>query len=77
MLDALNNRREALKKKVSDIEEEGLAPLKACRDLIKQTLKSTQNYICEGQDLLDSCDTIKMNVERCLTYFDQSSLLGR
>lgn len=51
--------------------------MKACRDMIKQTLKSTQKYICEGQDLLGKCESRQVDEERCLKYFDQSSLLGR
>ncbi|XP_054283226.1 cytokine receptor-like factor 3 [Macrosteles quadrilineatus] len=73
VLDALNKRREVLKKNVMRIQEEGLAPLRACRDVISHTLKTTQSYICEGQELMEqrNCD-----VERSLKYIDQSSLLG-
>lgn len=78
VLDAINSRRDTLKQKVKKIQEEGLEPLKACKDVIKQTLKTTQSYICEGQALLDQCDNICANdVDQYMKYFDQSSHLGR
>ncbi|KAG8245618.1 Cytokine receptor-like factor 3 [Homalodisca vitripennis] len=77
VLDALNKRRETLKKTICSIREEGLTPLKGCREIIKQTLKNTQCYICEGQDLLDLCDKDRIDSDRCLKFLDQSSLLGR
>uniref|UniRef100_A0A1B6C3U2 Fibronectin type-III domain-containing protein n=2 Tax=Clastoptera arizonana TaxID=38151 RepID=A0A1B6C3U2_9HEMI len=74
VLDALNSRREALKAKVTKIQEEGATPLNECYKVICETLKNTHTYICEGQDLLHQHD--KVDINSYVQYLEQSALLG-
>ncbi|KAJ9580193.1 hypothetical protein L9F63_004136, partial [Diploptera punctata] len=52
VLRVLEKRRDSLKLEVEKIKEEGLKPLRECHDVIIAKLKSTQEYIEEGQNIL-------------------------
>ncbi|XP_075230786.1 cytokine receptor-like factor 3 [Lycorma delicatula] len=75
ILAAIEKRRSHLKKKVKKIEEKGLAPLNACHEVIINKLKLTQNYICEGQHILDQLHK-RVDVTNTSNYLDQASFLG-
>lgn len=74
LLITLNERREVLKNRVIKIRNEGLAPLKSCQEVIHDKLKTTQNYICEGQSLLEQKGNI--DIDQGVQYFERSALLG-
>ena len=75
ILTSLNQRREVLKNRVTKIRDEGLAPLKSCQEVIHEKVRTTQNYICEGQSLLEQKGNI--DVDQAVQYFERSALLGR
>lgn len=77
VLDALNKRREFLKNAVTRIQEEGLEPLRACKEVLKQTLKHTKTYICQGQNLILNCDSKHFDFEGLIRFLDHSSSLGK
>ncbi|KAE8739490.1 hypothetical protein FOCC_FOCC014986 [Frankliniella occidentalis] len=52
ILDVLNKRKESLLSEISTIRQDGLAPLRACRDVIASKLANTKTYIAEGGDIL-------------------------
>lgn len=75
ILVSLNERREVLKSRVIKIRGEGLAPLKSCQEVIHEKLKATQNYICEGQSMLEQKGSI--DIDQGMQYLERSALLGR
>lgn len=74
ILISLNERREVLKNRVIQIRDEGLSPLKSCQEVIHEKLKATQNYICEGQSMLEQEGSI--DFDQGVQYFERSALLG-
>lgn len=75
ILISLNERREVLKSRVIKIRNEGLTPLKSCQEVIHEKLKATQNYVYEGQSMLEQIAGIDIAQE--VQYFERSALLGR
>lgn len=75
LVDALHRRRNVLKAEAIRFEEDGLIPLKACRDLIDGKLQATQLYIEEGHNILRVGGFT--SAEETLRFTEKASQLGR
>ncbi|XP_071443717.1 cytokine receptor-like factor 3 isoform X2 [Hetaerina americana] len=75
LTDSLEKRRTSLKAEVLSIKREGLAPLKACREIVCQKLEETQDYILEGKGLLGTAEN-NPDANHCISFCEQASDLG-
>jgi hypothetical protein len=75
LVEALHRRRNVLKAEAVRFEEDGLVPLKACRDLVDGKLRATQLYIEEGRNILR--DGGFTSAEEILRFTEKASQLGR
>nr|CAD7412119.1 unnamed protein product [Timema cristinae] len=75
LLESLNKRRALLRTEALRLRDDGLAPLKACRDIIDEKLRATKLYIEEGRNIL-RVGGLTTSLEKTLCFTEQASLLG-
>nr|CAD7461463.1 unnamed protein product [Timema tahoe] len=75
LLESLNKRRALLRTEALRLRDDGLAPLKACRDIIDEKLRVTKLYIEEGRNIL-RVGGLTTSLEKTLCFTEQASLLG-
>nr|CAD7265526.1 unnamed protein product [Timema shepardi] len=75
LLESLNKRRALLRTEALRLRDDGLAPLKACRDIIDEKLRATKLYIEEGRSIL-RVGGLTTSLEKTLCFTEQASLLG-
>lgn len=67
----LSNRRDELIKNTKEIQRKGLLPLQQCQAIISHKIKNTNSFIKEGNDLLNSTNSLNVT-----DFNRKSTLLG-